>query len=148
MVALTVQFAVNHIAIPDEENFQAWASAIEINHDMSQEVAMRIVDEHEMEQLNLKYRKKSGATNVLSFPSNLHQEVDIPFLGDVVICAPIVEKEAHEQGKSSDSHWAHMTVHGILHLKGYDHLNDAEAAKMEQLEIQILQKLGFDNPYI
>ena len=145
---MQVQYAVNQSAVPSEENFQTWSAAVPSNDNQRQEVFLRIVDEQEMTQLNTQYRKKACPTNVLSFPADLHEEVDIPFLGDVIICAPVVDKEASEQGKSTLSHWAHMTVHGILHLQGYDHMNDAEAAEMEQLEIQILRKLGFDNPYV
>ena len=148
MVTMQVQYALTYSAVPSEEKFQIWSAAIPSNNKQQQEVSLRIVDEQEMKELNMKYRNKACSTNVLSFSADLHEEVDIPFLGDVVICAPVVEKEATDQGKSTLSHWAHMTVHGILHLQGYDHTNDAEAAEMEQLEIQILYKLGFDNPYV
>jgi probable rRNA maturation factor len=108
---------------------------------------LRIVDEAEMTGLNEQYRKKSGPTNVLSFPADLPQGVNSPFLGDIIICAPVVAKEAKDQGKSLDSHWAHMTVHGILHLQGYNHIDNTEAEQMESLEIKIMQQLGFANPY-
>jgi len=146
MIEVEVQFAASADDIPSEETFQGWVSQIEV--DAEQEVALRIVDEKEMAQLNLQYRKKSAPTNVLSFPAELPDGVDVPFLGDIIICAPVVAKEATDQAKSLDSHWAHMTVHGILHLQGYDHIDDADAEAMESLEIKIMNKLGYANPYV
>ncbi len=145
MIKVEVQFADSADDIPSEETFQYWVSLIE--SDAEHEVALRIVDEAEMVQLNEQYRKKSGPTNVLSFPAELPDGIDVPFLGDIIICAPVVAKEAAEQGKSLDSHWAHMVAHGILHLQGFDHIDKAEAEKMESLEIKIMQQLGFANPY-
>ena len=146
MIKVEVQFAASADDIPSEETFQHWVSQIEV--DSEQQVAMRIVDEAEMTQLNEQYRNKSGPTNVLSFPAELPDGVDEPFLGDIIICAPVVAKEAAEQEKSLDSHWAHMTVHGILHLQGYDHIDEADAEQMESLEIKIMHQLGFANPYV
>lgn len=147
MVKVEVQYALNDERTPNEEDFQKWASAIDSKIYSADEVALRVVDENEITYLNEQYRKKSGATNVLSFPAELHDEIDLSFLGDIIICAPIVVKEAEEQGKTLLSHWAHMTVHGILHLQGYDHINDRDAAEMEALEMEILEKLDFANPY-
>ena len=146
MIKVEVQFAASADDIPSEETFQRWVSQIEV--DGEQQVAMRIVDEAEMTQLNEQYRNKSGPTNVLSFPAELPDGVDEPFLGDIIICAPVVAKEAAEQEKSLDSHWAHMTVHGILHLQGYDHIDEVDAEQMESLEIKIMHQLGFANPYV
>ena len=146
MIKVEVQFAASTDDIPSQDTFQGWAGQIKVN--TAQEVALRIVDEAEMIQLNEQYRKKSGPTNVLSFPADLPNGVDVPFIGDIIICAPVVAKEALDHGKSLDSHWAHMTVHGILHLQGFDHITEAEAEIMESLEIKIMQQLGFDNPYI
>ena len=146
MIKVEVQFAALADDIPDEDTFQCWADQIDVS--TAKEVALRIVDEAEMTQLNEQYRKKSGPTNVLSFPADLPSGIDVPFLGDIVICAPIVTKEAVDQGKPHDSHWAHMLVHGILHLQGYDHDNEADAEKMESLEIKIMHRLGFENPYV
>ena len=146
MIKVEVQFAASADDIPSEETFQRWVSQIEV--DGEQQVAMRIVDEAEMTQLNEQYRNKSGPTNVLSFPAELPDGVDEPFLGDIIICAPVVAKEAAEQEKSLDSHWAHMTVHGILHLQDYDHIEEADAEQMESLEIKIMHQLGFANPYV
>ncbi len=148
MVTVELQYAVTEIALPEEAQFESWAKVIETPNNDPQVVAIRIVNEQEMSALNNQYRQKEGSTNVLSFPAELHDEVDLPFIGDVVICAPIVIKEAHKQGKTEESHWAHMTVHGILHLQGYDHAYEAEALQMESLEIKIMQQLGFDNPYL
>ena len=146
MIKVEVQYAASADNIPSEDTFQLWVGQIEV--DAVQDVALRIVDEAEMAQLNEQYRKKTGPTNVLSFPADLPDGVDVPFLGDIIMCAPVVAKEATDQGKSIDSHWAHMTVHGILHLQGYDHIDEAEAGKMESLEIKIMHKLGFANPYV
>lgn len=152
MITVELQNVAPGYKVPSESSFQTWAQAFETHplniQEINQIVALRIVDEKEIMELNALYRKKQGATNVLSFPSELHEDVNIPFMGDVVICAPVVIKEALKQGKTEQSHWAHMTVHGILHLQGYDHENDADAEQMESIEIQIMSKLGFENPYI
>ena len=146
MINVEVQRAVEGFDIPDDTQFQTWAAAVETNSD--REVSIRIVDEAEITELNRQFRKNSQATNVLAFPAEIPQQVKLPFIGDVVICAPIVAKQAAEQGKSQASHWAHMTLHGILHLQGYDHIDDADAKIMEKLEVQYLNKLGFPNPYL
>lgn len=115
------------------------------------ELAVRVVGEAESRQLNHDYRGKDKSTNVLSFPAELPEEVltELPQrpLGDLVICAPVVAREAAEQGKPLAAHWAHMVVHGVLHLTGHDHIEAADAAVMEPLEIAILAELGWDNPY-
>lgn len=110
-------------------------------------VTVRIVDLAEMTQLNQAYRNKSGPTNVLSFPCDLPQELAQDFIGDIIICAPVVAREATEQGKPPLAHWCHMVVHGVLHLFGYDHEDDAHANIMEQNERSILTALGFADPY-
>lgn len=111
------------------------------------ELTVRIVDAAEMQSLNRCYRGVDRPTNVLAFEADLPAGVDFPLLGDIVICAPVVAREAAEQGKPATAHWAHMTVHGTLHLLGYDHQSSAEADEMEQLEAAILADLGFPNPY-
>lgn len=111
------------------------------------ELSVRIVDEDESQALNLQYRGKDKPTNVLSFPCELPDGVELPLLGDLVICAQVVAKEALEQGKVLHAHWAHMVVHGTLHLLGYDHIEDGEAEEMEAIEIQVLLELGYPNPY-
>ena len=117
------------------------------NHRSEAEISLLIVDETEGAELNRQWRGKDGPTNVLSFPSDLPAELNLPLLGDLIICAPVVEKEAMAQKKSLDAHWAHMVVHGTLHLLGYDHVVDAEAQEMEALETRILKQLGYPDPY-
>lgn len=110
-------------------------------------VTVRIVSTDEMASLNERYRSKPGPTNVLSFPFEPPAGVPIDYLGDVVICAPVVELEARLQGKPTLAHWAHMVIHGVLHLRGYDHLLADQAEAMESLEATLLEQLGFNNPY-
>jgi len=111
------------------------------------ELTIRIVDESEAKQLNKRWRQCPFPTNVLSFPFECPPGIDIPLLGDIVICAPLVAREAADQHKSLHAHWAHLVIHGTLHLLGYDHISDQEAQIMESLEIQILHDLGYSNPY-
>lgn len=111
------------------------------------EISVRLVDDAEMAQLNTTYRGKKGSTNVLSFPADLPAELNLPLLGDIVICAPVVAAEAAQQGKSASAHWAHMTIHGTLHLLGYDHIEEDDAATMEALESAILGQLNYSCPY-
>lgn len=111
------------------------------------EVLIRIVDADEGAALNERYRGKRGPTNVLSFPFAVPSGIPNRLLGDLVICAPVVEREACEQGKSAEAHWAHMVVHGMLHLQGYDHVEEREAEIMEAREVEILSRLGVENPY-
>ena len=135
--------------VPAEEDIRNWiAAALEGRSPREQvEVSVRLVDHAEMAQLNETYRGKKGATNVLSFPADLPAELELPLLGDIVICAPVVRSEAAQQGKSPDAHWAHMAVHGTLHLLGYDHIDEDDAAIMEALESAILGQLDFSCPY-
>jgi len=113
----------------------------------SAELVVRIVDVAEMTALNHRYRGKSGVTNVLSFPYETLPGVTSGLLGDVVICAPVAAAEAVRQGKSLEAHWAHLVMHGVLHLQGYDHHDDSEARRMETLEARLLAGLGFADPY-
>ena len=136
---------------PDDDSFYCWVSAT-LNHlkqplPAHPEVSFRINDVKEMAELNARFRAKAGPTNVLSFPADLATEQTASLLGDIAICSPIVLAEAGEQGKSEQSHWAHLTVHGVLHLLGYDHITPADAQTMESLEIAILGGLGFNDPY-
>lgn len=135
--------------VPDEGDIRRWINAALSNHPAAQntEITVRLVDESEMSTLNATYRGKAGPTNVLSFPADLPEELRLPLLGDIVICAPVVRAEAVEQGKGETAHWAHMAVHGALHLLGYDHLNDEDAAVMEALETRILGDLDYPCPY-
>ncbi len=142
-----VQIASDEDDLPDPAELRRWARAAVSGLREESELTIRIVDEAEGARLNSSYRNEDRATNVLSFPFAPPEGVDMPLLGDIVICAPVVRREADEQSKSADSHWAHMVVHGSLHLLGYDHMQAREALKMETLETRILADLGFDNPY-
>ncbi|MGI9227985.1 MAG: rRNA maturation RNase YbeY [Gammaproteobacteria bacterium] len=145
-IQLDVQLAIDDKKIPAASSFKDWAKKIP-SSDIKSSACLRVVDEKEAKQLNHRYRNINKATNVLSFPADIPSEVDLKFLGDVVICAPVVYQEAVEQNKDVVSHWAHLLVHGILHLQGYVHDDDKQAAIMEALEIETLQKLGIENPY-
>jgi probable rRNA maturation factor len=146
-VALDVQFAVNIPGLPDEADLRHWAGAALAGQVKDTELVIRIVGEAESAALNQTYRHKHGPTNVLSFPFEAPVGVDLNLLGDVVICAPVVLREAVVQSKAPAAHWAHMVVHGVLHLLGYDHGDDAHAAEMETLEARILHSLGYPDPY-
>lgn len=111
------------------------------------ELTIRVVNRAESAMLNFRYRNKKVATNILSFPSTVPVELKLPFLGDLVICAPVVAKEAKEQGKLLGEHWAHIIVHGVLHLLGFDHVKAKQAKIMEKLEVKILANLGVADPY-
>ncbi len=138
---------VSNCAAPDNALLERWVRAALDTRRSDAEIALRIVDEAEISDLNREYRGKDYATNVLSFPADLPPELNLPHLGDIVVCAQIVEQEAAAQQKTSEAHWAHMVVHGTLHLLGYDHIEDDEADTMEQLEIDILRTLNYPNPY-
>jgi len=149
-----VQIACRGDGVPSAREIESWArrayiGAVE-DADNAAEVSVRVVSKDEIRTLNRDYRGKDKATNVLSFPAGTVAGLPadaVRTLGDVVICADVVLAEAQEQGKSIDDHWAHMLVHGVLHLLGYDHGNDAEAALMEDLEKQVLAKHGVADPY-
>ncbi|HEB95890.1 MAG TPA: rRNA maturation RNase YbeY [Sedimenticola thiotaurini] len=132
---------------PTDRQFQAWAEAALAGRREGAELTLRIVDEEESRALNRDYRHRDRPTNVLSFPFQAPPEVPSRLLGDLVICAPVVAREAREQGKTAAAHWAHMVVHGILHLLGHDHQQPAQAEEMEALESAILAGLGFGDPY-
>ena len=134
-------------ALPTDAQFKDWALATLEGRKDEAELYIRIVDETESQDLNSTYRNKAKPTNVLSFVADLPAGVDVPILGDLAICAPVVQREAVEQNKEELAHWAHMVVHGVLHLLGFDHIDDDEAEEMEALEVQILNKLGYNNPY-
>lgn len=147
MIDVTVQFATGNSELPEQETFVRWVRESLTGIRDHAELAIRIVDEAESARLNETYRDKSGPTNVLSFPAELPAAVDLPQLGDIIICASVVDKEAREQGKPSEAHWAHMVVHGLLHLLGYDHQQEKQAAEMEKFEAEILGRLGYPDPY-
>lgn len=134
--------------IPAVNDLERWISAALQSQKLEEaEVSLYIVDEDESQELNAQYRGKDYPTNVLSFPADIAEEVGIPLLGDLVVCAPVVERETQEQGKTLQAHWAHMLIHGTLHLVGFDHIDDDEAEAMETLETQILTGLGYPAPY-
>ena len=148
-VLVDLQIATENIeGLPTEEQIVQWATDAVQPEGNEVEMTVRIVDEAESHELNLTYRGKDRPTNVLSFPFECPDEVELPLLGDLVICRQVVEREAAEQEKPLMAHWAHMVVHGCLHLLGYDHIEDDEAEEMESLETQIMQGLGFDDPYL
>ena len=142
---LTVQRATQ--ALPADADFQRWAQAALAGRRQMAELVIRIVDEDEGAELNRRYRHKSWPTNVLSFAADLPAGVTTGLLGDLVLCAPVVIREASEQGKPEPAHWAHLTVHGILHLLGYVHETGSQAEEMEALETTILAGLGYLDPY-
>jgi probable rRNA maturation factor len=155
---LDLQLASDCADIPKEEDIQLWLDTLLSYKTLNKkEITVRIVDEAEIQQLNQQYRGKDKSTNVLSFPFDMPEfalpdDVEIDesmshFLGDIVICAQVVTQESKEQNKPLSHHWAHMLVHGTLHLLGYDHIEDEEAEEMEGIEIAILQKLAIDDPY-
>ncbi len=148
-IFIDLQIATENLeGLPTEEQIVQWATAAVQPEGDEVEMTVRIVDEAESHELNLTYRGKDRPTNVLSFPFECPDEVELPLLGDLVICRQVVEREAAEQEKPLIAHWAHMVVHGSLHLLGYDHIEDDEAEEMESLETQIMQGLGFDDPYL
>lgn len=146
---VAVGYATARKGVPAPASFRRWVEAAlkGARRRKGTELSIRIVDADEGQSLNLQYRGKDYATNVLSFPVELPPGVDLPLIGDLVICAPVVTREAAEQGKKAADHWAHLTVHGTLHLLGYDHIDDAEAETMEALETRVLAGLGIADPY-
>ena len=144
---LDLQIAVDAKNLPTQTQFESWVR-VAVGHTMPEvELTIRLVESSESQQLNHTYRGKDKPTNVLSFPFEAPAEIDLPLLGDLIICVDVVEKEALEQNKSLEAHWAHMVIHGCLHLLGYDHIIDEEAEEMESLETQLLEHLGFSDPY-
>jgi len=149
-VDVAVGYAVPRKGVPASASFRRWVEAAlkGARRRKASELAIRIVDIDEGQALNLQYRGRDYATNVLSFPADLPPGIDLPLIGDLVICAPVVAREAAEQGKKPADHWAHLTVHGTLHLLGYDHIDEAEAEGMEALETKVLAGLGIADPYL
>lgn len=147
---LDVQLAVEkENDLPTEEQLSLWATTALLKRTEHEEpeLTIRIVDEAESQELNHEYRGKDKPTNVLSFPFEAPAHVPIPLLGDLIVCKQVVEHEAVEQGKTLTAHWAHMIIHGCLHLLGYDHIEDEEAEEMEGIEKVIMKDLGFEDPY-
>lgn len=145
---LEVQRIVEIGYIPSDKEFQLWLEKALVDYSQDAEVLIRVVGKQEIAALNEQYRHKTGATNILSFPAEVPEVVEgISLLGDLVVCASILEKEAQAQQKTLQDHWAHIIIHGILHLLGYDHINEGDAQEMETKEILILQQLNIGNPY-
>ncbi|MBO7914483.1 rRNA maturation RNase YbeY [Vibrio splendidus] len=148
-IELDLQIAVeNEQGLPTEQDIQLWLDKTIPQFQENAELTVRIVDTEESHQLNHDYRGKDKPTNVLSFPFEVPAGMELDLLGDLIICRQVVEKEAEEQNKPLLAHWAHMVVHGSLHLLGYDHIEDDEAEEMESLETEIMQTMGFEDPYI
>ena len=148
-LTVDVQQASRHADVPGAMTLRRWARAAAraAGHDGHGELTVRVVDEPECSELNSTYRGGDGPTNVLSFPFEAALRTDPPLLGDVVVCAPVVAREAREQGKAAQAHFAHMVVHGVLHLLGHRHDEDDEAARMEALERAVLDGMGFADLY-
>lgn len=144
---LDVQRASTAADLPGDAQLRTWARAALADVGGTHALTLRLVDAAESAELNQAYRHKAGPTNVLSFPFEAPPGVSSRLLGDLVICAEVVHREAQEQGKSLSAHWAHMVVHGVLHLRGYDHLTESQATDMETLETEIMARLGYPNPY-
>ncbi|WP_318517973.1 rRNA maturation RNase YbeY [Photobacterium leiognathi] len=148
-IYLDLQYATeSQDGLPTEAEFLQWLDAAVTPFQADAEVTIRLVDEADSHELNLEYRGKDRPTNVLSFPFEAPPGIELELLGDLIICRQVVEKEALEQNKPLKAHWAHMVVHGSLHLLGYDHIEDDEAEEMEGLETEIMQNMGFVDPYI
>jgi len=147
---IIIQFAEDNQSTPNAVLLKSWVKSALQSYKKNAQVTIRIVSSEESAQLNEQYRHKKGPTNVLSFPYELPDGIKMttPLLGDIAICANVVNKEAEEQNKNQKAHWAHIVIHGVLHLLGYNHIEEQEAIEMESLEIKILHNLGFQNPYI
>lgn len=147
MIYTEVQYVSTVACLPKQAQFQQWAEMAIGAVTSDVELLIRVVDREESALLNQQYRQKSGPTNVLSFSVQIPEEVAIDLLGDLVICAPVIAEEAIAQNIYSDDHWAHIVVHGVLHLLGHDHIEAAQAQQMEAKEISLLKQLNIKNPY-
>ncbi len=146
-IDVDVQFASQSPQIPDRQSIKMWVRTVLADYNKDTELVIRVVDEYEGTELNKKWRQMDTPTNVLSFPVSNIEAINHNILGDIVICAPVVTREAREQGKSIDAHWAHIVIHGVLHLLEYDHITKEDAEIMETLETDILANLGYADPY-
>jgi len=144
---LDLQIAGEFDNLPTAEQFQLWAEKALVNYCETAEMTIRIATSEESQQLNHEYRGKDKPTNVLSFPFEAPPEIELPLLGDLIICPDVVLKESIEQEKTFHDHFAHMVVHGCLHLLGFDHINDQDALEMEAIEKEVLADLGISDPY-
>jgi probable rRNA maturation factor len=146
---VSVSYGLPRNGLPSAASFKRWAAAACDGRILKADLAIRVVDTKEGLALNRHYRGKDYPTNVLSFPAELPPGVDLPMplLGDLVLCAPVVAREAEDQRKQLNAHYAHLTIHGVLHLLGLDHEDEREAEAMELLEREVLAGLGYDDPY-
>ena len=143
-----IQLADGSTKTPDAQQIRGWVAAVFTTLERSPlALTVRVVGEEEMTKLNRRYRGRNQSTNVLSFPIEPLPGICTDLLGDIVVCGPVVDREAAIQHKSSMSHWAHMVVHGLLHLFGYNHESDQDAMVMEALEKSVLEGLGYSDPY-
>ena len=147
-LVVDVTYAARRPWVPRPGQFAAWATAALSGSRGAQALSVRVVGASRSRSLNARYRSKDRPTNVLSFGGAGRGPDGVQHLGELVICAPVVAREAAAQGKSPQAHWAHMTVHGVLHLLGFDHERNADAARMAAREVQILDCLGFSDPYV
>jgi probable rRNA maturation factor len=147
MNIIEIQRISSSTDVPEDTQIERWANVALYGLTESIEMVIRIVDEDESAQLNETYRHKVGATNVLSFPFEVPEGIELNLLGDLVVCAPVLAREAQEQNKPLMAHWAHIIIHGTLHLLGYDHIDDSDAREMEEKEIALLKTLSISNPY-
>jgi probable rRNA maturation factor len=149
---IDLQIACSPTKLPTEEQFQLWVDSAlaEVSNSLEEdfELTIRLVNSEESQQLNNQYRRKDKPTNVLSFPFEVPDGIELNLLGDLIICIEVMKQEAQEQHKVLFEHWAHLVIHGCLHLVGFDHISDSEALEMESIEITILKQLGIKNPYL
>ena len=145
-IEVDVQNATAFKPLPDDAQFNLWV-ATALQGKSKVELTLRLVDRDESRKINSRYRGKDTPTNVLSFPAEFPPGLEIPLLGDIVICAPLVGEESEAQQKPLPAHWAHLVIHGVLHLLGHDHRHEREAVEMEAMEVELLASLGFGNPY-
>ncbi len=149
---IDIQYADPNPTPFSEHDLFLWVSTALEPYKKNAELTLRFVNPEEMSELNSTYRHKQGPTNVLSFPSDIPEEIaaqmEEPFLGDIIICTEVLQKESETQGIPLKAHWAHIVIHGVLHLLGYDHMEEQEEAEMQSIEIQLLNKLGYENPYL
>ncbi|MEN9916756.1 MAG: endoribonuclease YbeY [Pseudomonadota bacterium] len=147
-IKITLQIIASNTFIPSRYFLQRWVNKALAKQVTTNQVNIRLVSKKESAELNSHYRHKKGPTNILSFPFEPPPGISSAFLGDLVVCAALVNQQAKQQEKTRLAHWAHLIIHGCLHLIGYDHVHDKDANKMEALEIQLLKELGYENPYI
>ena len=145
-ITIDLQNDSDFTEVPDTSDFQRWVTAAMRSESVQLEQTICVVDEAQSRELNRRFGGRDNATNVLAFPAD-SDYLDYDCLGDLGLCAPLVVAQARQQNKAVSAHWAHLVVHGMLHLQGYDHQNDAEANAMEALEVEILDTLGYTNPY-